>query len=183
DLDKVKLIEAFIVTADGKRKTLPPGAFSRRRTDQAEAAPGFSSLREFEIRFDGLKVGEASYFKVELQNVKSSFDNRFDTLEMFPPNIAWKSVEVSVSSPPDDPLYIEANGFDGGKVADANGRSQWVYKKPVVPPFEADQFFSELGGVSARVAVTTFKGADELGAAYWQGMKQKAIVTAGMQAL
>jgi hypothetical protein len=54
-----------------------PAGFVDQPTDQAEAAPGFSSLRELVVKFDGpLKVGDAVYNKIEVVTIRPSFEGK-----------------------------------------------------------------------------------------------------------
>ena len=183
NLEKFKLIEAYILKPNGTKVAMPPSAYSDRTTDQTEAAPGFSSLREIEIRFDGLAVGDIAGLKLEIATIRSNFDGRFDALEIFPILFDWKSLEVNVSAPTGYPLYIEGVGLDGGKLDDVDGRSRWQFRKLNLSKIDLEPMMHDIVSVSPRFALTNFKNFEELGAAYWQSMQQKAIVTPQIKAL
>jgi hypothetical protein len=182
-LEKVKVIDAYIVKPDGKIVKLAPSAILDRPTAQAEAAPSFSSLRELELKYDGFEVGDASYFKVETTTTKPTFEGRFDALEIFPLLFEWKSIEINISAPTNYPIFTEAVGLDGGKTGDADGRTKWQYRKENLKAIGYEPAMYDVTGESPRFALTTFKNANELGSTFWQKVKEKAIVTPEIQKL
>ena len=183
DLQKMRIMQAHVVKADGTKSAVPASAITDRATDQSEAAPGFSSLRELAIKFEGLKVGDAAYVKVETITTKPTFAGQFDSLELFTLLFDWKSIEVNVAAPADFALFIDATGLDGGKLADENGRSRWQYKKLNASALDLEPSMLDVVSVSPRFALTTYRDAEALGSVFWQNAKSKAIVTPEIQAL
>jgi hypothetical protein len=182
DLQKLKVIDAYLVKADGKIVKVPATDIIDRPTAQSEAAPGFSSLRELEIKFSGWRAGDAAYFKIECQTFKPTLDGRYDALEVFPTLIEWKSIEINVSAPEGYELFTDATGLEGGKLADENGRSRWQYKRTNVPKIDIELMGNPFT-VSPRFALTTFRNPAELGAAFWEIVKPKTVVTPELQKL
>jgi len=183
DLRKAEVLDAYILKADGKKVALAPDAIQIKPTSQAEAAPNFSSYKQIQISYDDLKEGDATYFKMRLTTTKPYFENQFDMLESFPVAYNWKSVEINLTAPPDFPLYVQAVDLNGGKLADENGKARWQWRKENLTAFELEVGMYDLFNASPRLAVTSFKNFDELGAAYWSEAKKKAIVTSEVQAL
>ena len=182
-LEKYKLVEAYILKANGTKTAVPASAYTDKTTDQTEAAPGFSSLREVEIQFGDLAIGDATYFKLEISTIRSNFEGRFDSLEMFPILFDWKSIEINVSAPASYPLFVEGVGLDGGKLPDLDGRSRWQYKKENLARIDVEPVMQDIISISPRFALTNFRSFEELGSAYWQSMKEKTIVTPEIKAL
>jgi len=183
DLQKVKVLDAYLLRSDGTQVKVPPSAITDRRTDQGEAAPSFSSLRELEVKYDGAKIGDGLYLKLEILTKRPTFDGRFDTLELFPLVYDWKLIEINVSTPIDYQVFIDAVGLEGGKLPDQNGRSIWQFRRRDVSAIELEPVMHDIAGISPRVALTTFRTPEELGAAFWDNVKRKAIVTPQVQAL
>lgn len=183
DLRKAEVLDAYILKADGKKVTLAPDAIQIKPTSQAEAAPNFSSYKQIQISYDGLKEGDATYFKIRLTTTKPHFEKQFDMLESFPFAYNWKSIEVNLTAPPDFPLYVQAVDLDGGKLADENGKARWQWRKENLAAFELEVGMYDFFNSSPRLAVTSFKNFDELGAAYWSEAKKKAVVTPEVEAL
>ena len=183
DLQKVKVLVAYILKADGTQVKVPAAGIIDRPTDQTEAAPGFSSLRELEIKFDGLAVGDAVYLKIEVRTIRPTFEGRFDALELFHLVYDWKSIEINVSAPANFPLFIDSAGLEGGKLPDENGRSRWRYKKLDVARLPLEPAMQVVTETSPRFALTTFRDAEALGAVFWEGVKKKAVITPEIQAL
>ncbi len=183
DLQKVRVLEAYILKADGTKSKVPESAITDRPTDQAEAAPGFSSLREMRVSFEGFAVGDASYIKLETSIFRPTFEGKFDGLETFPITYDWKSIRIDISAPATLPLFIEAIGLEGGKVADEGGRSRWQYKKLDIRKIAPEAAMQDVTAISPRFALTTFPNADALGSVFWSAVKKKAVVTPEIQQL
>lgn len=183
DLQKVEVLEAQILKADGKKIPVPAEAVQIKLTAQAEAAPDFSSLKLLEIKFNDFKVGDASAVKVRIHTTKPYFAKHFDDIDVFPAVYEWKSIEVNVSAPTDFPLYTQANNLDGGKLSDENGRARWRWTKQNLPAVELETAMFDFYENSPKVAVTSFKNYEELGAAYWSEAVKKSTVTPEIQTL
>lgn len=183
DLQKVEVLEAQILKADGKKIPVPAESVQIKLTVQAEAAPAFSSLKLLEIKFNDFKVGDASAVKVRIHTTKPYFANHFDDIDVFPAIYEWKSIEVNVSAPKDFPLYTQANDLDGGKLNDENGRARWRWTKQNLPAVELETAMLDFYETSPKVAVTSFKNYEELGAAYWSEAVKKSTVTPEIQTL
>jgi hypothetical protein len=183
DLQKAEVLDAYIITPDGRKLPLPADAVQIKPTAQAEAAPSFSSYKQININYRELKAGDATYFKIRLTTLKPYFDRHFDMLEVFPRAYGWKSVEVNLTAPADFPIYIQAVDFDGGRIPDENGKARWQWRKENLKAFNIEPGMYDFFNSSPRIAATSFKNFDELGAAYWSESEKKAEVTAEVQGL
>lgn len=183
DLQKVEVLEASILKPDGKKVAVPASAVKIRPTPHAEAATGFSSLHEVDIVFDGLKVGETARFKLKIATTKAMFDNHFDTMEFFPLMFDWKSIEINLSAPKDYALYTEAPGLEGGEPIEESGRIRRQWRKKDLSALEIEPAMYDLASASPRFAATSFKDHNQLGAAFWDNVKAKAVVTPEVKAL
>ncbi|PYT01037.1 MAG: hypothetical protein DMF63_05075 [Acidobacteria bacterium] len=183
DLLKMKVLDASIVKADGTKTSVPASSITDRPTDQAEAAPGFSSMREMRVSFDGMKSGDATYLKVQTEIFRPSFDGKFDGLETFPVIYDWKSIRIDITAPTDLPLYIDASGLEGGKLAGEGNLSKWRYTKVGVSKIDREPAMDNIMAISPRIALTTSRDADALGSVFWEAIKKKAVVTPEIQTL
>ncbi|HVE58604.1 MAG TPA: DUF3857 domain-containing protein [Pyrinomonadaceae bacterium] len=183
DLQKAEVLDAYILKADGTKLALPPDAIQIKPTPQAEAAPSFSSYKQIQILYADLKKGDATYFKIRITTTKPYFEKQFDMIENFPLAYNWKSVEINLTAPPDFPLYVQAVDLDGGRLTDENGKARWQWRKENLAAFELEAGMYDFFNGSPRLAVSSFKNYDELGAAYWSEAKNKAVVTPEVQAL
>ena len=183
DLQKAEILDAYLLKADGNKLALAPDAAQIKPTAQAEAAPAFSSYRQIQIAYNDLQKGDAIYFKIRLTTLKPNFERQFDFVEVFPLGYAWKSIEVNLTAPADFPLYTQAVELAGGRLADENGKARWRWNKENLKAFDIEPGMYDFFNSSPRVAVSSFKNYDELGAAYWSETKKKAAVTPEVQAL
>ena len=183
DLQKAEVLDAQILKADGRKIPVSASAIQIKPTVQAEAAPSFSSLKMVEIKFDDVKIGDAVLVKIRLLTTKPNFADHFDEIEVFPAVYEWKSIEVSLNAPTDFPLYTQAENIEGGRLADENGRARWLWKKSNLPAAEIEPAMFDFYESSPKVAVTSFKNYEELGAAYWAEASKKTLVTPEIQTL
>ena len=183
DLNSVEVLDAQTLKADGTKVPVPAASIQIKPTAQAEAAPNFSHLKMIEIKFDDLKVGDAAFIKFRILTTKSYFADNFDQIEVFPPIYEWKSIEINLTAPKDFPLYTQAFDLEGGKLADENGRSRWHWKKENKPAVEIETAMLDMFESSPKLAVTSYKDYEALGAAYWTEASKKSVVTPEIQTL
>lgn len=184
DLEDVEIIEAYLLKKDGKKIPVAADKIQISRTPQAEAAPAFSSLKTAKVEFDGAAVGDAAFCKLKVTTKAPIFAGHFNTVEALYGFFDWKSVEINLIAPANYPLYTEAIDLEGSKLPDAgDGKTRWQWRKQnfAARPYEA----GAIGAIdfSPRLAVTSFKNYDELGAAYWADAKRRAAVTPEVQKL
>ena len=182
DLQRLKVVDAYLVKADGKVVKITQNLITDKPTPQTEAAPGFSSLRQLEIKFTEWRMGDAAYFKLEGATTKPTLEGRYDALEVFSVLFNWKSIEINVTAPTGFEIFTEAVALDGGKLSDENGRSRWQFRKAGISSVDYEPLMTPLG-ISPRFALTTFRNAEELGSAFWEIVKKKAVVTPEIQTL
>lgn len=183
DLQQAEVLEAYIVRADGTKSALAADAVQIKPTTQAEAAPSFSSYKQIEIAYADLRKGDSIYYKIRLKTLKPHFERQFDFLEVFPLGFGWDSIEVNLSAPTDFPLYIQAVDLGDAKVSEENGRTRRKWRKTNLKAFEIEPGMYDFYNSSPRIAATSFRNFDEMGAAYWAEAKKKAVVTPEVQKL
>lgn len=183
DLQTAEVQEAYILKPDGKKTPVAPDKIQTVLTPQAEAAPAFSSLKTVKIDFDGVTAGDAVFLKLKMTE-KPIFAGHFSAGEILQGLFDWKFAEINLTAPANYQLFIEAVDLTGGKLEDkGDGKSRWQWRRE---NFAAREL--ELGTIGAtdfspRLAVTSFKNYEELGAAYWENAKTKAVVTPAVQKL
>ena len=182
DLEKIEVLDAQILKAGGSKIAVPAAAIQIKPTAQAEAAPEFSHLKIIEVKFDGMDVGDALSLKLRLVKTKPYFAGQFDEIEVFPAVYEWKSIEININAPINFPLYTQAVDLAGGRIADENGRARWRWTKENAPAAEIETAMFDFYESSPKLAVTSFKNYEELGAAYWTEAAKKSVVTPEIQA-
>lgn len=183
DLEDIEVLEAFVVKPDGAKTPVAVADIKKRLTPQAEAAPAFSSLKTILIEFKNLKLGDAVAFKYQSRSHKPVFERSFSEMEVFTSLFNWKSIEVNLSAPADFPLYTQAVDLSGGRIADEQGRARWRWTRENFVAGEVEEMNFDFVTDSPRLAITSFKDLDQLGAAFWAEAKKKSVVTPEIQAL
>ena len=179
----IRLLEATVLKADGKRIDLPLTAGKVLPTPQAEAAPGFSSMKQFELEFPDVAVGDSVRYKLVLDTLKPIFGTGFDSLERFSLMYDWRAIEISVSAPAGFALQFDTPGLQGGPVAAEPGRARWVWKAEGLKAFAPETAMLDPISSSPRFIVTSLTSFEELGRFFAAGVREKAIVTPEVQKL
>ena len=183
DTNEIEVLEAYKITAEGKKIIIPASKIKIKPTPQTEAAPGFSSLKILEIDFDGLKLGDTTYTKAVIRDKKKNFEGKFSKVVFFPTIYEYKNAEINIKAPLGFPIKFEAIEVEGGKLPDEKDYSQWQWKKINT---KAEKFvvgMENLLDSSPRLAVSSFADYQELAKMYWSEAKQKSIVTPQIQKL
>lgn len=183
DLERAEILEAYVLKAGGGKIPVPAEAIEIKPTAQAEAAPTFSSLKIIQVKFGAVAVGDAVFMKIRFQKIKPHFPEQFDDIEIFPAVYEWKSVEINVTAPANFPLYTQAENLEGGRLADENGRARWHWEKKNLPAMELETAMYDFYSSSPKLAITSFKNFEELGAAYWTEAESKTALTPEIRAL
>lgn len=183
ELQSLRLIGAHLVKKNGKRIDLTKDNGVSLPTPQAESAPDFSSLRQLEISFPGYEIGDTISYKLEIETTKPIFGKHFDSLELYPAVFGWSSIEVNVTAPADYAIHFDTAGLEGGEVASANSLKSWRWRRSGVAALPLETAMYDTQRTSPRFAVTTFSSFEQLGAAFGEGVRQKAVITPELQAL
>lgn len=182
-LQEIDVLESAVIKPDGKRINLPPDAIQIKPTAQAEAAPMFSSLKVLTVDFDALEIGDTTHLKLRFKLIKPLIENQFSAVEIFPTISQWKSIEINVSAPKSFPLEFEPIGLAGGKVNEENSRVFWQWKAKIETPVGYENGALNYTDFSPRLAISSFKNYEQLGAAYWANAKDKTALTPEIQKL
>lgn len=179
----IRLLEAAIIKAGGKTIVLPLTAGKVLPTPQAEAAPGFSSMKQFELEFPDVAAGDSVRYKIVLETIRPIFGKGFDSLERFPLLYDWRSIEVNVSAPAGYALHFDTPGLQGGPVAAEPGRARWSWKAADLKAFDPEAVMVDPISRSPRFIVTSLSSFNELGDFFGAGVREKAVITPEVQKL
>lgn len=177
DLQTIEVKEAYTLQANGRRTPVAQSNIEIKPTLQTESAPAFSSLKIAAINFAGAGAGDSAFYKIRILQNKPVFENQFDAVELFPAVFDWKSIEINLSAPVDYPIFVEAVDLDGGRLADENGRARWQWRKQTIQAFEPEPMMFGIIDASPRLAISSFKDYEALGAAYWAEAGKKSAAT------
>lgn len=184
DLQKVEILEAYVLKPDGKRVDVPATSIKSELSPEAVAAPEFTSFKLQSVTYPELKPGSAVYFKFRLTQVKPIFDGHFDMMEVFSANSVWNNVQVSVSAPANYPLYWDGVDVEGGRLADsADGRAHWLWTTQVKKAVAYELAATDIMDYSPRLVISNFEDYKTLGAAYWGEAAKKSAPTPAVRAL
>jgi len=183
DLGDVRLVQASITKPGGKTVSFDIARYPSRPTPQAEAAPGFSSMRELELKFEGLELKDRAHYTIAIETRKPTFASHFDAADLFPRVYEWRSIEINIDAPKGLKLLTESPGLDGGQIPSHDDRIRWRFRKQNLSALPLEAAMYDTLSVSPRLVISTYASYEDLGRAFWQGFSEKAVITPEIQQL
>ena len=181
-IQKVEVLEAYTLKADGRHIDVPKGNYqSETNAGLDKAAAAFSDWSTLTLIFPDLAKGDTKVFSYRVTASKPMFPGQFSTYESFPRQAAYDDVriEIDASSAMWARLRVRANQMKPGSAQEHDGRRtmqwEWDNKQPEVETrrdwsvYDAD--------LDAGVAVSTFAGYGDVAEAYGASARPKAAVT------
>jgi transglutaminase-like putative cysteine protease len=182
-LDTVKILAAYTRAADGQRVDVLPSQILDQQSDDSDDE-SFSDEKNKVIIFPDLAPGAVEYYHYIVATSAADFPGQFDAVQNFPSDSAIDETSVTVNAPAPLKLYFEADGLQGGQVADPSpGRNEFVYRLGLQPARPPEDGAVGIDDVSPRFAISTFADGPSVGAAYEARAADKAQVTLNVQVL
>lgn len=108
-LERLELVEGYTLKPDGRHTAVQPGAV------HIQSAPGMPNLPEYTDREQIVAImPEVAGGDVLVANWRPTtqplFATEFVTTSMFPQNVPWDHVELTIRIPADKPFHVEAHG-------------------------------------------------------------------------
>ena len=183
-LQKMEVLEAYVIGKDGKRTDVPTDRIMEQQTPQSAGAPMFDDGKVKIVIFPGVEVGSVLHYHTRKTQIKPLFPGHFSMVEAAPGIFNIESAVISVKAPAALKLYVDAVNLKGGVIkTDEEGKQNWRWeiKDLNTQPIEAGSVAPQ--DVSPRVAVTTFASDQETAKAYLDRALPKAAVTPNIEKL
>ena len=183
-LQKMEVLEAYVISKDGKRTDVPTDRIMEQQTPQSAGAPMFDDGKVKIVIFPGVEVGSVLHFHTRKTQIKPLFPGHFSMIEAAPGIFNIESAVISVKAPAALKLYVDAVNLKGGVIkTDEEGKQSWRWeiKDLKAQPIEAGSVAPQ--DVSPRVAITTFVSDQETAKAYLDRALPKAAVTPNIEKL
>ena len=181
-VEKIDVLEAYTLKADGRRIDVPKGNYqleSNSGLDKSAAA--FSDWSTLTLVFPDLAKGDTKVWSYRLTATQPIFPGQFSEFERFGRQGAWDDVrvEIDASKAMWTRLRVRAHDLRTTGVEEHGDRRtmrwQWDNKQPEVETrrdwsvYDADQ--------DAGVSFSTFAGYGDVARAYGLAARPKAAVT------
>jgi transglutaminase-like putative cysteine protease len=177
-LQKVTLVEAYTLKADGRKLKVP-------KHNVQEMPDAASGLQDMNVQFPDVAVGDTVVLSYRVTTSKPMFARQFSINESFPKTDTYDDVRIRVDVPASLWTQDQARGFREVKREKKAGRQivEWAWdnkqaqaaKPPRLSAYELED--------EAGVLFSTFKGHGDLAKAYGEGAHAKAMVTPKVQQL
>ena len=181
-VQKVDVLEAYTLKADGRRIEVPKGNYQvETNAGLDKSAAAFSDWSTLTLVFPDLAKGDSKVFSYRVTASKPMFPGQFSTYESFPRQAAYDDVRIEIDAPASmwARLRVRANEMKPAPVQEHDGRRtmqwQWDNKQPEVETrrdwsvYDAD--------LDAGVAASTFASYGAVAEAYGVSARPKAVVT------
>ncbi|HEY5851006.1 MAG TPA: DUF3857 and transglutaminase domain-containing protein [Lysobacter sp.] len=178
-IQKVEVLEAYTLKADGKRITVPKSNYQvQTNGGHGDGGPVFSDETTMTVVFPELAVGDTTVFKYRLTGSQPMFDRQFSDVETFSREFYYGQVDVSFDAPAGLPVKHEAWHMQQVRDETVDGRriSQWRYsnKQPLRPGNDPTLFEFER---QPGLVYSTFASYADIAQAYGERATPKAAPT------
>lgn len=182
-LQKLDIVEAYVVSPDGQRTDVPADRIIEQQSPQSAQAPLFDDGKVRTVIFPALQVGSVIHLHTRLTQIKPLFPGHFSDVQTMP-TTEVNAATVSVRTPSSLKLYIDAPGM-------AEEAAETHSAGVIIRRWEAKGLpaaASELGSVAPtdhrpRVAMTTLVNDQAAADAYAARALPQAAVTPIIQKL
>ena len=178
-IQKVEVLEAYTLKADGKRIAVPKSNYQvQTNGGHGDGGPVFSDETTMTVVFPELAVGDTTVFKYRLTGSQPMFDHQFSDVETFSREVYYGQVDVSFDAPAALPVRHEAWHMQQVRDETVGGRriSHWRYsnKQPVKPDHGATLFEFER---QPGLVYSTFASYADIARVYGERATPKAAPT------
>lgn len=178
-IQKVDVLEAYTLKADGRRLPVPKSNYQvQTNGGHGDGGPVFSDRTSMTVVFPELAVGDTTVFKYRLTGAQPMFDGQFSEVESFSPETYYGQVDLRFDAPAQLPVASEVWRMEKVRddVVDGRRLGHWRFQNqhPLMPDETASLFrFEDQPGM----AYSTFAGYGDIARAYGIRATPKAAVT------
>ena len=183
-LQRLDVLEAYVISSDGKRTDVPPDRIMVQQTPQSAGAPTFDDGKVKTVVFPGVAVGSVLHLHTRKTQLKPLFPGHFSMVETVDGLFNVDSAVITVQAPAGLKLYIDAVDLPGGALApDPAGMQRWRWEVKGLKALPRENGSVAYQDASPRVAVTTLGSEQAAAQAYRPRAKPQAMPTPTVQAL
>jgi len=184
-LQKLDVLEAYVIDKNGKRTDVPKDRIMEQQTPQSAGAPMFDDSKVKVIIFPGVEVGSVLHYHTRKTQLTPLFPGHFSIAVASHGEFNVESAAITLKAPATLQLYIDAVKMKGVTInkTDDEGKQNWRWevKNLKATPSEAGSVAPQ--DVRPRLAVTTFASDQEAAKAYLDRALPKAAVTPDIEKL
>jgi transglutaminase-like putative cysteine protease len=185
-IQRVDVLEAYTVKADGRRIDAPKSNFQvEENHGNRKDAPVFSDITSLTVVFSDVAVGDTVVFSYTLTATQPMFPHEFSTVENFSRFFAFDDLNIIFDFPESLAVHYAARQMTQTKDASAHGRKTlvWHYENP--KPMKDKRKNYSVYDIERYpgVSFSTFNNYQEIVDAYALRARPKAVVTPRIQKL
>ena len=178
-LQKVEVLQAYTLKADGRRIEVPKSNYQvQTNGGKGDNAPVFSDRTRMTVVFPDLAVGDTIVFDYRLIGSQPLFERQFSDAEAFSRRNYYGEVNVSFDAPAELPVRHQAWFLEPVRDEVVGGRhiSQWRWRntQPLMPDPAPPLFEFER---NPALVYSTFASYEDIAKAYGARAMPKAVVT------
>ncbi|MEI2457473.1 DUF3857 and transglutaminase domain-containing protein [Lysobacter firmicutimachus] len=178
---EVEILEAYVVTPEGKRIDVAKAQIYEASGDAGTQTGVDSDAAVRTVVFPQLAAGSSRHTKVRYRN-RPDRTGRFDRFYAASPYIAIADNRVSISVPRAMRIGFDHQGWEPEATASSADRTvrAWRWSNPTPMGYEPNTV--EDYSVNPRLYISSYRSREEIGDRYYEGVRGKAAITPAIRA-
>lgn len=183
-LQSIDVVEAYTVTAEGKRVDVREDGIRDQLFPASQGAAMFDDRRVKTVIFPSLGVGARLVMRTRMTMKAPMFPGHLYEFTAAFPQFDRQSFQVSVLAPADMKVKLTPHLMQGGEEKSTDPAiKRWRWHLSNLPATPPEMSAASAHGAVAHVAITTFDSDAQIAQAYWSRAQDKVKVTEDIQKL
>ncbi|MCD7096818.1 DUF3857 domain-containing protein [Stenotrophomonas sp. MMGLT7] len=183
-LETLEVLEAYSLTADGRRHDVPEDRIYTQESYSSASAAMYADRKVKVVVFPNLAPGTRIVYRVRRTQQTPYFAGYFSLWETFSVFSQYDDAVVTLAAPRTLPMHLHARGVEGGPLpAAADGMARWEWRYRRSEPMKSQNWSAATWEFSPTIMASTYADWSRMGLAYHVKGGQAAQVTPRVQAL
>jgi hypothetical protein len=180
---KQTIVEAYTIKPNGEKVPVSPDRIKIRNEAADELAPYFSDQMTTVIIFPQVEIGSKLYYKSVTQQNEPTIAGHYSVNYFFTPHRRYEDTRISLTHPPELPVYAEPRDLSGEKTILEDGRIRYEYKFSQDKAFPPEPNRVELIDFAPGVQFSTYASYAAFASIFQNLMQPKTKITPQVQVL
>lgn len=180
---KQTVVEAYTIKPNGEKVPVSPDRIKIRNEEADELSPYFSDQMTTVIIFPQVEVGSRLYYKAITQQDEPTIKGNYSVNYFFTPHRRYEDTRISLTHPPELPVYAEPRDLSGEKTVLPDGRIRYEYKFSQDKAYPPEPNRVELIDFAPGIQFSTYANYAAFASTFQNLMQPKTKVTPQVQEL
>ncbi|HKY91392.1 MAG TPA: DUF3857 and transglutaminase domain-containing protein [Nevskiaceae bacterium] len=183
-LDQFEVVEARTIKSNGRRIEVPrQSIFVQDGLISPTGLTSFQDIKTTVVVYPELEAGDSVQLRTRVTRKRPMLPGVFDLTQVYPGDVRYDDVAVTLDAPANYPLQIEAVGIQAAEPRTLNGRvlRKWTYRNPEIERTEEGSVHPVM--YRPRLLVSSLSSYEALARASEARFAGKANVTPAIRAM